>query len=161
MSRINIPKTPRVFVHDKTTNMFSQSDPLNPMHNQERNWFKPAFPHVRRMPALVKWSSSKHFKLLTRDYTEQAATAFMEDYLKMSKDHVKSHVAQVVTSANAAQGGKAARNFVLTMLDLHPTGEMDEKKPVEGSLDAMQAGQLALYGITCGENIVVPHKRRA
>jgi len=123
--------------------MFTDVDPANPVRAEEQDWFEPAFPHVRAIKALEKWKGGSKFKLLTHEYTTQAAVLYLQDYLLMAKDHVKRHVAQVVTNAEAEN--KSERTYVLTMLDLHPTGEVGEKQPAAGVLDESNAAKLRLY----------------
>ena len=123
--------------------MFTNVDPHNPARVEERNWFKPAFPHVRVVKAIESWKGGEKFKLLTHQHTTQAAMLFLEDHLRVAKNHVKKHVSHTVT--NAEKQDKTARNCVLTMLDLHPTGEAGEEAPAEGALDVDNAAKLALY----------------
>ena len=123
--------------------MFTNVDPCDPARAEEHNWFTPAFPHVRTTKETEKWKGGDKFKTLTHTFTTQAALMYLEDYVRIAKNHVKRHVAQVVT--NAEQENKAARNYTLTMLDLHPTGEAGEEAPKEGVLDESNAAKLALH----------------
>ena len=121
--------------------MFSNVDPCNPARVEELDWFDPAFPNVRTIQALQTWKGGKHFKLLTHSFSTQAASLCVQDHTKMAVDHVKPHVAQVVT--NAERADKSARSCALAMLDSHPTGEATGKAPAEGVLDADDADESA------------------